>query len=85
MFGLSTVSVVAGAFLGAVVAGTVGLWVGHHTGYSSGYAASQLENKQADFDQAKERQGNDSTVEKMSDADLCRILGGELQPDGSCN
>jgi hypothetical protein len=35
------------------------------------------------FDQIKERYGTDGQVQRMSDAELCRSIGGKLQ-DGRC-
>jgi type II secretory pathway pseudopilin PulG len=35
------------------------------------------------FDQIKERYQTDGQVQRMSDADLCRSIGGKLQ-DGRC-
>lgn len=85
MFGLSgTITALLGAVSGAIVAGLIMFGVGNYTGYNKGYAAAQAENRQADFEQAKERRENDTKVDKLPDADLCRLLGGSLQPDGSC-
>lgn len=77
---LNWTNLVAGAVLGALV----GYFTGHWLGYNAGQSAAQVKNLQADFDQVKERQENDAKVDKMDDAGLCRLLGGSLQPDGTC-
>lgn len=52
--------------------------------FNAGYEAAQSENRQADFEQAKERMQTDEAVEQMSDSDLCLLMGGVMQPDGTC-
>jgi hypothetical protein len=50
-------------------------------GRADGRAIEAAETKQATFDQLKERNDTDAKVQKMSDPDLCRAIGGELRGD----
>lgn len=85
MFGLlDYLKIGAGAVVGAFLSWAVTFPIAYHRGKSEGYAYAQHENLQADFEQAKERKDNDAKVDGMSDADLCRLLGGKLLNDGSC-
>lgn len=84
MFGLfDYVKLGAGALLGACLAWAVAYPLAYSRGDDAGYERAQAENRQADFDQAKERMENDAAVDDMSDADLCALLGGVYR-DGAC-
>ncbi|MBB3385978.1 MULTISPECIES: hypothetical protein [unclassified Rhizobium] len=64
----------------AVVAIAGGLYL---RGRSDGRAIAEADARQATFNQLKERSATDAKVKDMSDADLCRAIGGELR-DGRC-
>jgi len=86
MFGLFSLSIGDVVKMGAtaVVAGGIMYGVGHWRGDGAGYERAQAENRQADFDQLKERMETDDEIAHMSDADLCALLGGEWLSDGTC-
>jgi hypothetical protein len=88
MFGLFPLSIgdVLKMGVASVVAGGIMYGIGHWRGDNAGYERAQAENRQADFDQLKERMETDDEIADMPDADLCSLLGGEwVQPNGPCN
>lgn len=74
-------------WIGAAVGATlVGLWAItiHGPGeYRAGMAAMDAANKQATMEQLKERLKTNAKVRNMSDAELCRAIGG-VWSQGEC-
>ena len=86
MFGLlDYLKIGAGAVFGAFLSWAVTFPIAYHRGKAEGYEYAQSENRQATFEQAKERKDNDAKVDDMPDADLCKLLGGKLLNDGRCD
>lgn len=74
-------------WIGAAVGATlVGLWAITIHGpreYRAGMAAMEAANKQATMEQLKERLKTNAEVRNMSDAELCRAIGG-VWSQGEC-
>lgn len=58
-------------------------YAGKWSGVRQERAAAELRNKQATFEQLKQRSEIDEKISNLDDADLCAAIGGELR-DGSC-
>lgn len=77
---LAAVGGISGALVGALIAYNVGWYVGDRAGYNK----AMDENRQAFFDQIKERQETDAAVTNMSDRELCELIGGVFT-NGACS
>lgn len=67
-----------------VIAGLgFGFLTGNIVGDRHGYERAKVENRQAAFEQMKERAETDARVDDLSDADLCGLIGGVWR-DGRC-
>lgn len=68
----------------ATVAALLALWSAYHLGARDG----RREGREAALAQSvtilKQKAKTDAEIRDMSDADLCRALGGRLSDDGTC-
>ena len=69
--------------LTALVVGFPTYQVGKWSGVRQERAQAELRNKQATFEQLKQRSEINETISNLDDADLCSAIGGKLR-NGVC-
>lgn len=82
---LNWLQIGTGAVVGAMVGGAFFYAVGHWQGHTAGYDQRVAEVAAASAKAELERKGDDATIQKLSDYDLCVLaLDGRGLPDDPC-